>query len=329
MTGNIYRILEKNITRVHAQASSATEKGFSHLHEMAEMLASSIQKETGEEDILRAVLHFDEASHIYRDRFADRVYTADFAKINGGEQSYFNRHTERAMRLYLCKCLAQCGKPHEFSELPTLFFGSSSENGTGADKKIAFLRNRQAFRAFECFAKTLGGVSVLYENNFQTACEDVAHGQAAYAIIPIYSTSDGRLGSFYRMIEKYELAIILTCDVDSDDGENMTTFALVYREHICLHTGAPKLECSITFDDLSRLSDITDAAYYYGAGVDSIEALPIMFSGRAGTFAVVLDLENADIDGLLCYLALEYPQMSVIGIYGKTDLAERNGNSHI
>ncbi len=329
MTGNIYRILEKNITRVHSQASSAAEKSFSHLHEMANLIASSIQKETGEKDILRAVIHFDEASRIYREHFADRVYSADFARINCEEQPYFDRHLERAMRLYLCKCLAHFGKPHDFSELNTLFFGASVSNGTGADKKIAFLRNRQAFRAFECFAKTLGGVSVLYENNFQNACEDVAHGQAAYAIIPIYSTSDGRLGSFYRMIEKYELAIILTCDVDSDDGENMTTFALIYQEPISLNVGAPKLECSITFDDLSRLSDITDAAYYYGAEVDSIESLPIMFSGRAGTFAVVFDLENADIDGLLCYLALEYPQMSVIGIYGKTDATERNGNSHI
>ncbi len=120
------------------------------------------------------------------------------------------------------------------------------------------------------------------------------------------------------MIEKHELNIALTCDIDSDDGESMTTFALVYKERICLG-GTPKFECTITFDELSEVSDITDAAYYYGARVEHLEALPVMFSGRAGTFAAVFDLSEADIDGLFCYLALEYPQMSMIGFYGKAE----------
>jgi hypothetical protein len=244
---------------------------------------------------------------------------AYFADVNAGEEPFFTKEMERLSAFYLCRSIAEKSIPHTFSDLNTLFYGLSPERANNTDKKIAFLRNRQAFRAFECFAKTLGGVSVLYENNFQNACESVALEQAAYAIIPIYSTTDGRLNSFYRMIEKYELNIILTCDVDSDDGESMTTFALVYKDKICLHTGTPKFECKITFDDLSSISDIADAAYYYGATLENLEALPMMFSGRAGTFSVVFNLENADIDGLVCYLALEYPQMSVIGIYGKAE----------
>jgi hypothetical protein len=316
-TGN-YQILKRNCDRVCSQASSAAEKSFAHLLEIADLIASEILKETGERDILHAVLHTDNAAHIYREMFSMAETENRFAEINAGEEPFFKKEVGRFAALYLCRSIAKKGMPHTFSDLNTLFFGFSTESTNVTDKKIAFLRNRQAFLAFERFAKTLGGVSVLYENNFQNACEAVAAEQATYAIIPIYSTSDGRLNSFYRMIEKYELNIILTCDVDSDDGESMTTFALVYKDRICLHTGSPKFECKITFDDLTAVSDIADAAYYYGARLDSLEALPMMFSGRAGTFSAVFDLTDADIDGLICYLALEYPQMSVVGIYGKT-----------
>lgn len=306
---------------MRSQSSSAAEKSFAHLREIADLIASEIIKETGDQDILHAILHTDGATGIYRNAFPRCHPLGRFADVNSGEEPFFDKETERLTSFYLCRAIAQKGTPHTFSDLNTLFFGLSSESVNHTDKKIAFLRNRQAFLAFECFAKTLGGVSVLYENNFQNACESVALEQATYAIIPIYSTTDGRLNSFYRMIEKYELSIILTCDVDSDDGESMTTFALVYKDRICLHTGAPKFECKITFDDLSSISDIADAAYYYGAELENLESLPMMFSGRAGTFSVVFGLENADIDGLICYLALEYPQMSVVGIYGKAERA--------
>lgn len=314
-----YRILEQNLLDTHMQASASAEKSFAHLHEIAQFIIKEIRQGTGETDILRAVFHSDEASYIYRRYSTDQSIESAFASINHEEERYFSRQTSRFWRFYLCKSIAHGGEGHSFSDLNALIFGASTETSPLTDRKIAFLRNRQAFRAFEIFAKTLGGVSVLYENNFQSACEAVAAEQAAYAIIPIFSTSDGRLNSFYRMIEKYELNIIHTCDVDSDDGESMTTFALVYKERICLAEGMPKFECKITFDDLSFVSDIADAAYYYGAKVDSFEPLPMMFSGRAGTFSVVFDLANADIDGLLCYLALEYPQMFVAGIYRKAE----------
>ncbi len=317
-----YSILQKNIDRVQRQAFASAEKSFAHLHEAASLIAASVQKETGDSDLLHAILHSDEAARIYREARPILDISTVFAPVNEKEEPFFSRQTARLSRFYLCRCIAEHGTRHTVSDLNALYFDAAYAVPSGNDRKVAFLRNRQAFRAFECFAKTLGGVSVLYENNFQSACEAVEMGEATYAIIPVYSTSDGRLGSFYRMIEKYELSIVLTCDIDSDDGESMTTFALVYRDRITLAAGAPKMECKITFDDLSALSDVMDAAYYYGAEIESLEALPVMFSGRAGTYSVVFSLDGADIDGLVCYLALEYPQMSLVGIYHK---AERNG----
>ncbi len=319
MNEGCIQILQKNISRVQMQACSAAEKNFAHLRELARIIGSSILKATGETELLRALFSSDEAVHIYRKALSASKYEMYFSPINREDEMFFRRQSERFLRFYLCKNIAEKEKNYSLAELFSLFYDTPPEASSRTERKIAFLRNHQTFRAFECFAKTLGGVSVLYENNFQNACEAVEMGQAAYAIIPIYSTSDGRLSSFYRMIEKYELNIALICDIDSEDGESMTTFALLQKERICLNVGAPKFECQITFDTLSDISDITEAAYYYGASVESIEAIPVMFSGRAGTFSVVFDLTETDIKGLICYLALEYPQMSSVGIYGKTE----------
>ncbi len=314
-----HQVLGKNLDRVWQQSSHMAEKSFAHLRELSQKICSDILKETADTDILRAVLQSDEAPRIYRESIPDTLSREYFAAVNKREEPFFRKQISRLSRLYLCRCIAKNGRKHNFAELQAFLFGSVSEITSEQDKKIAFLRNRQTFRAFECFAKTLGGVSVLYENNFGDALEAVAMGQATYAIVPIYSTSDGRLSSFYRMIEKHELCIVLTCDIDSDDGENMTTFALVYKERLALAVGSPRFSCKITFDLLSSISDITDAAAYFGAAIESLEALPILFSGRAGTFAVDFDLEYADTEGLLCYLALEYPQMSASAMYGKTE----------
>ncbi len=315
MKQDFFSVFEKNTARVMEQASAAAEKSFFHLDEAAGMLTQDIVRKAADDDVLRAIMETDDGARGYHELLSERVHTARFAAVNGAQEDFFLRQVSRLERLFLCHSIAKRGRRHTLPELAELVYGSLAVIPTGQNRKIAFLRNRQTFRAFECFAKILGGVSVLYESNFQSACEAVESGESTYAIIPIHSTADGRLNSFYRMIEQHELSIILTCDVDSEDGDSATTFALVYRDRICLDAGEPRLECKITFDDLSLLSDITDAASYFGAGVLSIEALPMMFSGRAGTFSIIFDLTGADADGLLCYLALEYPQMSAVGVY--------------
>lgn len=182
------------------------------------------------------------------------------------------------------------------------------------------MRNRQASRAFEHFAKYLGGVAAVYEDNFRDACESVHSGRATYAIIPIHSTTDGRLNGFFRQMEQYDLNTVLSCEIDSDDGENTTTYVLAYRERLYIPTGGmPLYECKITFSDLREIADLADAASYFGATLESVESLPILFSGRANAFNMVFGLKNAELSGLFTYLALEYPQTAAVGIYDRTE----------
>lgn len=316
MAENAFHIVGKNLKRTSVSLSKAAEKSFAHLGEQAYMLAKKIAIETGYSDVVSAILTADDAARIYRESFPGGDADTLFADVNRSEEPYFKRTVSRLYKLYLCDAIAALGKKHDLSSLASMICGEMAPFPTEKEKTVAFLRNGQASRAFECFAKHLGGVSAVYENNFLNACESVYSDQATYAIIPIYNTADGRLGSFYRQIEKYGLSIVLTCDIDSDDGENTTTFALLYKAPLYPETeGEPLYECKITFDDLNMLADITDAASYYGADIRSIDALPMIFSGRANTFSIVFGLQNANVNGFFSYLALEYPQTAAVGIY--------------
>ncbi len=316
MSKTACEIPAKNLLHLQSRSAASAEKSLAHIGELARALSLLIKKETGSFDILHAAFHTDTASRLFHKALSEKSEAPLFASCNAEAEPLFLRESERYTRLCLCRLL---GGAHTTAELVSLVFGSLSSLPREGERKIAFLRNRQTFRAFECFAGTLGGVSVLYENNFSDALEAVESGQATFAIIPIHSSSDGKLSSFYRMIEKHELAIVYTCDIESEDGEATTTFALIYKDRVISEAGKLRFECKITMDDLSGLADIADAAYYFGASIESLEAVPMAFSGRSGTFAVVFDLENADADGLLCYLALAYPQMTAVGFYGKLE----------
>ena len=314
-----FSAIGKNLHRTTTQMGVAAEKSFAHIKERAHLVAAQFRKEIGCESLLEAVLTTDEAVRIYRRSFERPKSTPLFDEINRAEEAYFVRRNDRAQTFYLCREIAKSDKAVSMETVTSWLFGGLSHVPTGRERKVAFLRNRQASRAFERFAKELGGVSAVYEDNFQNACESVFSGHSTYAIIPIHSTTDGRLNSFYRQMEKYDLSIVMTCEIESDDGENVTTFALVYRERIYMQTEGDTLyECKITFDDLTALADIADAASYFGVTVESVEALPVLFSGRANAFAIVFGLKNADIGGFFCYLALEYPQTAALGVYGKT-----------
>lgn len=315
---NAFHIVGNNLKRTSAALSRSMEKSFAHLYEQAHAIAQEIARETGQTDILRAVLTSDDATRIYRESFLYKAEETFFAEVNQNAEPYFKRTLFRFFKLFLCDAISSRGGEATLDLLAPMVCGEGAPFPTEKEKTVAFLRNVQASRAFEAFARSLGGVSAVYESNFLNACESVYTGQATYAIIPIYSAADGRLGSFYRQIEKYELSIVLTCDIDSDDGENTTTFALVYKDRLYLHAeGEPLYECKITFDEPDMLADIMDAASYFGVTVRSLDALPAVFSGRTNAFAIVFGLQNANVGGFFSYLALEYPQTAAIGIYRK------------
>jgi prephenate dehydratase len=184
------------------------------------------------------------------------------------------------------------------------------------DRLVAFVRGNVSGKAFERFAKYVPGVLAEYEEDFRKALESVANGEATFAIVPIENSFDGRLNSFYRLMEKYALSIVLAADIPSDDYESSTKFALVYKKLDFIEAdGAELFECKITLREPAELADILNAAAYFGAEVCKVHSLPLSSGGRENSFDIIFGLDGANIAGLFCYLMRKYPHLSPVGLY--------------
>ena len=184
----------------------------------------------------------------------------------------------------------------------------------GLNSKIALIESAGSNRAFELFAAKLRGVGAIHTETFESACSAVSERQADYAVIPLYSLSDGRLDGLYRIVEKYGLCIIMSCRVPSSDG-NVTTYALLGREvrdiDFC---GASKLEIKVTLGSASEMTEIMCAASFFGAEVERVEPMPSLY-GRDNTFGFVLLVEGAELAPLVLYLSLFCSQYIPLGLY--------------
>ncbi len=315
-------VISKNLEYVFCAEASVYERKFAHLRERADIIARLLKEKSGCADIMKAVATFNEATEIYEELKGERLdFSLYFDEVNRGDAPAISKYSKILNDIYICKSIASSEKEkYEKKDFASLICEKEeiepAEIKPDQDKKVSFVRGNQSGRAFEYFAKFVPGVLAEYEEDFKSACEAVANGESTYAIVPIENSLDGRLNSFYRLIEKYTLFIVLTAEVPSDDYETSTKFALVYKNPDIIEAeGVEFFECKITFPHQSDIGNIILAADYFGAEVCKIHSLPISFGGRENSFDIIFAIDGANISGLFCYLFLEYPHFSTVGFY--------------
>lgn len=311
--------ISENLKHLLCAEASVRERRYAHIRERARLIALALKAASGAEDIMDAVAHFDGSSEIYGEMKGKEFSLAEhLCSANVPISDCLSEYTKKLDDLYLCKSIAAYDG-RSYSDIDAVKWLSEhyKEDTTPfKDRKVSFVRGSQSGKAFERFARFIPGVLAEYEEDFKSACEAVAAGEANYAIIPVENSTDGRLHGFYRLIEKYSLSIVLSATVLSDDGEVSTKFALVYKSFdIIGNVGSRTLEFRITLADQGQMGNIILAANFFGADVLKIYSLPISSVGRENSFGITLAADGADIAGLLCYLFLEYPQFFAIGLY--------------
>ena len=113
--------------------------------------------------------------------------------------------------------------------LPLSAEQSSREVTPTAQGKIAYMKGTLVGKAYMKFSAFIQGCRALDFHSFADACEEVQNGLCEYCILPLHSSTDGQLMSFYRLIIKYRLQIVAVCDVHHKAGGHpaTTTFGLL------------------------------------------------------------------------------------------------------
>ena len=91
--------------------------------------------------------------------------------------------------------------------------------------QIAYVKNVYSDKAYKIFSDNIPDTGAVYFSSFREVCEEVYYGRSRYAILPIYTSTDGFLPSFRRLALKYDLKIACATSVSTDD-DTVTRFAL-------------------------------------------------------------------------------------------------------
>lgn len=251
-----------------------------------------------------------------------RADTRDADAVNFHDVAFRSGLLSRADRYFVCKkTVEKTGRKYTAENFGQVLFGDCPALSP-ANRKIAFVRNMQSGKAFECFAKYVFGAMTAYRDSFALACESVADGECSYGILPLRNSVDGRLGAFYKMLDKHELGVLLCCDIVNKSGD-VTRYALVYaRNGILSAHGDLKLECRISFENPADISGLTEMAEFFGIAVDSIDGVSDGRGGAGKSFSVCFSLSGPDVAGFIFCLQSEYPQVLPIMLYTQTEGAE-------
>lgn len=190
--------------------------------------------------------------------------------------------------------------------------------------KIVYLQNMFSDRAYNIFAKALHGASASYLPGFHEICEEVYYERCDYAIFPIYTSKEGQLISFRKLISKYDLQIALECDIETND-ETVMRFALVKKgmgDPSFMNPSYDKcrfMDVSIVPDEDPRIAEIFLSLDALGAKVMSVNSIPLEYLTDRYSFDIQLDIENASLKALLTFFEASHLRYDVAGIF---DIAE-------
>jgi hypothetical protein len=217
------------------------------------------------------------------------------------ESSLFEQLREKA---YVCKLLSQKLKDGRISDFPPLRAQKHA--------KIAYWSSNQYSKtAFDSFSALFNKCEGIQLDSFTLVCETVEEDDI-FGIIPIINSSDGRLMSFYRLMDKYDLKILAVCRVDNPNGEGFTKFALVCKKIFDIKPNAQKnieLVISGSVVNFITLSEI------FKARVKEVTSIPSPHNEFDLTNYVTINLPHSELSAAWLYFYIFGGDVDLIGYY--------------
>ena len=173
---------------------------------------------------------------------------------------------------------------------------------------------REAAVRFQALIKS---AKALPCGSFTAAVEEVSTGKAAFSILPIEDSTEGKLTRFYEQIDRFELHIAAALDMPARADGNQVRVALVDKGETSIATNgyAHVTECLLFEENKRSLTAVLDAAEALGLTLHRIDSLPISYRDDGFSKHLVFEGSGAACQRLHAYLALFMPRTSVTADY--------------
>ena len=196
-------------------------------------------------------------------------------------------------------------------------FGDTEDIGASAKNRIAYVRNKRNDKLFLDFSDRIKGAKAHYATSFSDACEAVFNGACEYCILPVENNKDGKLYSFYSMMDRYELKIVQVIREDSEDGTESTVFALAARSLVLSAKSAAgqMFEFSVINENADFISDVIMAVNALGGKLADVGTQPVPYDQPRRKYYFTVDPRGASAVPLALYMTMKYAGYTPVGLY--------------
>ncbi len=189
---------------------------------------------------------------------------------------------------------------------------------------FAYVDNPYSAAAYDIFSFHGSEADPRLYHSFTEMCDDTAAGLIDACIVPIENTSDGKLLSFYSIIDHADLKITAICDVYSDDESGRTRYALLRRNMLRPESKGADVYFEFSFCQTPGLTvdEILHAAVLSELTIFRIDSIPLSYNESNFIFHPVLlgRIENILVYSI--YLFLCSAQFTPVGVFSLIKRAE-------
>jgi hypothetical protein len=183
------------------------------------------------------------------------------------------------------------------------------------DTGIAYQQNMYADRAFASFSNAMANASAHYFPSLAAVCEEVYYGRCGYCLLPIYSSEDGILTAFTRMITKYDLKIDRTCDVLVRDGDAIIRFALLRRGLNIPASDPCYVQINAVLPESVRIGSFLAACEAVGASTMELVTMPLSYTNDSISYTIRFRIPSSLLAAILLFLQAVLDNYSLEGIF--------------
>ena len=300
-----------NLDELERELKHLLERRLSHITE----LSNAIISDGGDdEDVIKSI--------ILSVRYDSEAVLDDVADDNEGEIKDIYLSLSMSERLMILKQVYS----RIYSSKKQLFkhhFENYRTHTKSAEGIIAYLKNSYNDMAYLAFSEALQAPRSYYAKSVSDVCECVKDGRCEFCILPIETSGEGKLLSFYRMIIKTGLKINGVYDLTGKTGTESTKYALLSLNVLPQSVSAKGRSKEKFFDfliddkDGVSLSEITTAAQICSLEIQSIDTMSCEDSNGVmkKRFCLSFKVNRGDLNTFLTYLSVDCPDYIPLGIY--------------
>ncbi|MBQ5887483.1 MAG: hypothetical protein IIW82_07550 [Clostridia bacterium] len=188
----------------------------------------------------------------------------------------------------------------------------------GADppiSRIAYQKNPYSDRAFTRLTDTMPGADAVCLPTTASVCEEIYYGRCTHCILPIYSSADGILTAFTKLIDKYDLVINAACDVSLPDGDSIMRFALLRHELSLPNADHCYVQINAVLPPSASLAMLLGACESIGASVSEMITNPLAYTTSNVSYTIRLRVPLKRLTVLLVFLRSVLDNYTLEGIF--------------